>query len=115
MTQASLFDWRTPAEGCATPSALRDEGASKVLDKAGNDWKEGAMRLIRQRFRGCEVTGEDFRFICEAAGLFPHHPNAWGALTLSMKRSGLLRETGQWRSPRDPKSHARPTRVYTVL
>jgi hypothetical protein len=115
MTQASLFDWRTSSEGCVKASELRDQGAIKVLDRAGDEWRAGAMRLIRQRFRGCEVTGEDFRLICEAAGLFPHHPNAWGALTLSMKRAGLLKETGQWRNGRDPKSHARAIRVYTVL
>jgi hypothetical protein len=106
----NLFEW-----GGETATALRDKGVANVLEKAGRSWSEHAIRLIRQRFVGQEVTGEDFRFICEASGVIPHHPNGWGALTLTMKRAGLLKETGQWRSPRDPKSHARPTRVYKVL
>lgn len=104
----TLFNWREGAH-------LRDEGATKVLKKAGASWCEDAIRLIRRRFAGQEVTGEDFRFICQASGLTPHHPNGWGALTLRMKRAGVLSETGEWRSPRDPKSHARPTKVYCVL
>lgn len=101
-----------PAALVAT--ALRDAGAAQVLDRAGEDWKQDAIACIRLHWRGREGIAEDFRRTCQAHGIAPHHPNAWGALTLSMKRQELLEETGEWRSPSDHKSHARPTRVYRV-
>lgn len=96
-------------------TGLRDAGAQRVLDNAGDDWKDRAIECIVRHWRGREGIAEDFRRTCQAHGIGPHHPNAWGALTLSMKRQNLLEETGEWRSPTDLKSHARPTRVYRVL
>lgn len=93
---------------------LRDRGAAQVIEKAGDDWKEQAITCIRRHWRGREAIAEDFRRTCQDHGIAPHHPNAWGALTLAMKRKNLLEETGEWRSPSDLKSHARPTRVYRV-
>lgn len=103
----------------ATPepsgASLRDEGAQRVLDRAGDDWRDKAIALIIRTHAGSEGIAEDFRNTCESHGIFAHHPNAWGALTLHMKRKGMLCETGEWRSPKDNKSHARPTRVYRVM
>lgn len=109
----------SPFLDAAEPSALsaadlRDRGAARVIAHAGDDWKVQAIACIRHHWAGREGIAEDFRRTCEAAGIAPHHPNAWGALTLAMKRQELLEETGEWRSPSDHKSHARPTRVYRV-
>lgn len=111
-TLSSPFSAGEPA--ALTPITLRDRGAVQVLERAGEDWKEQAVICIRRHWVGQEGIAEDFRRTCEAHGIAPHHPNAWGALTLSMKRQNLLEETGEWRSPSDLKSHARPTRVYRV-
>lgn len=97
-----------------TATALRDRGASQVLAHAGGDWKQQAIDCIRRHWSGREGIAEDFRRTCMEEGIKPHHPNAWGALTLVMKRQDMLEETGEWRSPTDQKSHARPTRVYRV-
>lgn len=94
--------------------ALRDAGAEQALQNAGSQWQRDCIALIQRVWAGQEGTGEDFRRTCEAGGLYAHHPNAWGALTLTMKRKALLTETGAWRKPTDSKSHARPTRVYLV-
>jgi hypothetical protein len=120
--QPSLFDaprfipspFAVGEPAALTATALRDRGAVQVLERAGEDWKERAITCIRRHWAGREGIAEDFRRTCETQGIAPHHPNAWGALTLAMKRQQLLEETGEWRSPRDLKSHARPTRVYRV-
>jgi len=122
ISQPSLFDApRVPPSpllagepAAVTATALRDHCTAQVLDRAGDDWKELAIACIRQHWAGREGIAEDFRRTCQAHGIAPHHPNAWGALTLAMKRQDLLEETGEWRSPSDLKSHARPTRVYRV-
>lgn len=116
----TLFDYANSlvaaqaATMAASGTELRDLGASKVLDRAGDEWRDKCVTLIRSTLHGSEAIAEDFRMLCERASLYAHHPNAWGALTLHMKRQGLLRETGEWRKPTDAKSHARPTRVYIV-
>lgn len=120
--QHSLFDApeTTPSPYLAgepavlTAVELRDLGATQVINHAGDDWKERAIACIRDYWQGHTGIAEDFRRTCEAHGIAPHHPNAWGALTLAMKRQNLLEETGEWRTPTDHKSHARPTRVYRV-
>jgi hypothetical protein len=94
---------------------LRDKGAAKALNRAGDDWRDKCVALILNVWSGREAIAEDFRMLCEDHGLFAHHPNAWGALILHLKRQGMLRATGEWRSPKDNKSHARPTRVYEVI
>jgi hypothetical protein len=122
ITQPNLFDaprilpspFLAGEPAALTATALRDRGAIQVLERAGDDWKDQAIACIRQHWAGREGIAEDFRRTCQAHGIAPHHPNAWGALTLAMKRQELLEETGEWRSPSDLKSHARPTRVYRV-
>lgn len=99
----------------ATAQDLRDAALEQVIDNAGIDWQQQAIACIRACWLGREGITEDFRHTCEHQGLRPHHPNAWGALTRTMKRHNMLQETGEWRSPKDHKSHARPTQVYRVL
>ena len=93
---------------------LRDQLTDQVLSNAGDDWRDKAIDCIRRHWTGKEGIAEDFRLTCAEYGIYPHHSNAWGAITLTMKRRELLIETGEWRSPRSVKSHARPTKVYRV-
>ena len=58
------------------------------------------------------VTGEDVRLACEAAGIRPHHHNAWGGLVREAIKQGLLVATGTYRSMKAKGSHARKTQVY---
>lgn len=102
-------------EPVVTAKDLRDAALEQVIENAGLSWQQQAIACIRSCWLGREGITEDFRHTCERQGLHPHHPNAWGALTRTMKRQNLLQETGQWRSPKDHKSHARPTQVYRVL
>lgn len=94
--------------------SLRDAGANRALAASGEDWAGRAVALILAAHAGQTAIAEDFRNTCERSGLYAHHPNVWGALTLRMKRHGLLHPTGEWRSPKCARSHARPTRVYMV-
>lgn len=120
--QPSLFDapqlvlspFLVGGPSLQTGQSLRDQGTTQVLDNAGGEWADQAISCIRRHWSGREGIAEDFRRTCMDHGLRPHHPNAWGALTLQMKRQKLLEETGEWRAPKDRKSHARPTRVYRV-
>jgi len=93
---------------------LRDLATGIVLENSGEAFQRLAIGCILGQWSGREGTGEDFRLSCERDGIRPHHANAWGALILSLKRQGHLVETGEWRSMRDSKSHARMTRVYRV-
>ena len=93
---------------------LRDRGTDTALNRAGDEWRDDCIAIILREWGGRHAIAEDWRQSCEAKGFFAHHPNAWGALTLYMKRQGWLHETGEWRSPADSRSHARPTRVYRV-
>ena len=94
--------------------ARRDEGMERVLDNAGEDWRVGAERMVRA-MRGKEMTGEDIRIMCSGSGIIPHHSNAWGGLVSGLVTRGVLKPTGRYTSMRDPKSHARETKVYLVF
>lgn len=96
------------------PEDLRDEGLARVLHNAGPLFANRVRAIIQHYMRGQEVTGEDVRVRCLEAGVRPHHPNAWGA-TLRPLIGTLLVPTGERRSMRTSKSHARTTDVYRVV
>lgn len=93
---------------------LRDAGMQRVLDNAGEEWIWDAYRHIAQHHRGKFVTGEIVRQLCTAAGIVPHHPNAWGGLVYGMVASGLLTDTDEETKMQDSRSHARKTSIYQV-
>jgi hypothetical protein len=99
-----------------TPTAaqLRDEQTEIVLENAGEDWKDAAVKCIQKHWGGRQGIAEDFRLTCEENDIHPHHSNAWGALILMMKRQGLLISTGIWRAMTTKRSHARRSEVYQV-
>jgi hypothetical protein len=59
-------------------------------------------------------TGEDIRATLTEFGLEPNHPNAWGALINGLIIKKVLIPTLLYRPMKDPRSHARKTRVYML-
>lgn len=102
-------------EGRATAgAALRDAGAERGLSSHQATY-EAAVGLVKKYLAAVPFTGEDVRELCLRNNVGNAlHPNGWGAIILRMKRGGMLDETGVWRSPRDKRSHARPTREYRL-
>jgi hypothetical protein len=94
--------------------SLRDTAIATVMENAGQRWQAAATQLIQDTLRGQEVLAEEWRLLCEHHGLNPHHPNAWGGLTNSLVRSGVITDTGRLGKSRDPRSHARRQPVWRV-
>ena len=109
---ADALSWSWPE-----PSAKeqRDYSLSKVSANAGDSFRKDAIACILREWSGREATSEDFRLTCEAQGIVPHHHNAWGGLTMGLKRMGALVETGELRAMKSSRSHARRTMVYRVV
>ena len=93
----------------------RDAALAKVMSKAGESWRDDAIRLIRARLAGREVLAEEFRALCESVGIKPHHPNAWGGLTAALVKAGVITDTGKVQRSKDPRSHARRQPVWLVM
>ena len=92
----------------------RDEGHDK-LTLHGPEFTAAVAGIVRRcSHHGQKVTGEGVRLLCEHFGLHPHHHNAWGGATMKAVRDGLLVPTGEYEQMRDPRSHARETKVYRV-
>lgn len=89
---------------------LRDQALLAVAEKSGVFMDEALAFL--SRLNTGAYTGEDIRKQIEAAGIHPHHHNAWGAVIATAVRSHLLYPTGKYVSMKDPRSHARKTQVY---
>jgi hypothetical protein len=108
----SLFPF-TDFTGTRLPQsepAARDEALARVAENAGEDWRTSALAVLAEL--PDELTGEDIRLACLAAGVEPHHHNAWGSFICSLVREGVLVATGEYRPMRSPGSHARKTAVY---
>lgn len=93
---------------------LRDSAIAQVMENAGESWQLAATQLVRLRLAGQEVLAEDWRLLCEEHGITPHHPNAWGGLTNSLVRAGVIVDTGRIGKSKDPRSHARRQPVWRV-
>lgn len=92
---------------------LRDTGLKQV---SREDWMPAAVLAFR-RYSGelPEVfTGEDIRELVSTFAGQPHHPNAWGALTMTLVRQGHIVATGTVSKMRSPSSHARRTFEYRL-
>ncbi len=98
----------------ATGQDLKKEAIERVTANAGSQWIEQASKLIQERLAGQEVLAETFRAICEEEGVTPHHHNAWGGLTSSLIKRGILMETGRIDKSSDPRSHSRRQPVWKV-
>jgi hypothetical protein len=89
----------------------RDAGIKTVLVNAGDQWRDLVWNYVINLHHGTEVTGEDIRRACEARGIIPHHPNAWGGTINGLIRQGILIKTGRWVQMKDKRSHARATQL----
>jgi hypothetical protein len=94
---------------------LRDEGINSVISNAGETWIAQATELIRSRLAGQEVLAESFRVLCEEENILPHHHNAWGGLTNSLVKQGVLIDTGKMAKSSRPTSHARRQPIWKVI
>lgn len=104
MIQESIFDYIAKSE--------RDEALKRVADNSGDWITDARLAVTKDVPMGWTGTAEDLRLLLTEGGLrAPHHHNAWGAL-INGCVPRLLRRTGQWRSMRTRKSHARQTPVY---
>ena len=102
-----------PPDGLTEGRKLRDEGIDRVLENAGDEWKAKVLgELIK--LKGQTIKAEDLRRHCLAAGIFPHHPNAWGGFTQGLVKQGRLKKTGSYTQMTDPNSHGRETKIYLV-
>ena len=109
-----------PDEGTMDGSQLTFEDAianrNEVLDAVADNntgWLKLALEAMQKLPDGTERTGEGFRMLLLERGLVePRHVNAWGALTGTLSRRGVLVPTGEWQPMREKRSHGRLTRVY---
>jgi hypothetical protein len=94
----------------------KKDGMEKVA--ASNlPWMEAVRNRLRIVLKGREgelLTGEDIRATLTELGLEPNHPNAWGSLINTLIKKKVLIPTSQYRPMRDPRSHARSTRIYIL-
>jgi hypothetical protein len=111
-SSAPLLDFIASAQA-------RDEGMERVVDN-NNDWARLAFIQLEQishahgGWANTEhgVMGEDIRCMLTPRIGKPSSPHAWGALTNAAIRKGLIVATGQYRSMKDVRSHARKTAIY---
>jgi hypothetical protein len=89
--------------------ASRDEGLRRVQSK-NRQWLDDC--LAKMPLLTGHMTGEEIRIRMTFSVGQPTHHNAWGSLIMSAVRKGLIEATGEYRSMKTKKSHARKTPVY---
>lgn len=96
------------------------ETKEEALEQVANnsrEWMSVALTELRDGVKAAlpwEFTGEDIRHWIVGRIGAPHHNNAFGALTNSALRRGLIKATGRLQPMKDPSSHARQTMVYVA-
>ena len=89
---------------------LRDESL-KIVEEHSGYFMTLALCAFLSLPEG-EYTGEEIRLKIREKGIVPHHPNAWGALIMSLVRCGGLTHTGHYSKMKVKTSHARRTAIY---
>lgn len=74
--------------------ARRDDAMQRVDANANDDWKDGAIRLIRDLPRGHEFLTEDIREALDAGGFTVHDARALGPLVKAQQRAGYIDAIG---------------------
>ena len=116
--QLTIFDAlsNTPQEGSSSPGeALKAAGMTQALERAGMTFVERACAVVQKVHGGERILAEAWRATCEEHGVRPHHPNAWGALTSSMARRGIIRATGQYVKANSKRNHSHPYQLWEVV
>lgn len=109
MNLGPLFDFSASAS-----EAAKDHAIATVRANAGPEFMEQAKAVILERFSGTECLAEEFRRVCEEAGIRPHHHNACGSLTNQLVKAGILIDTGRIAKSTRVTSHARRNTVWRV-
>jgi hypothetical protein len=109
MTYGPLFDFSASAS-----EACRNHAIATVGSNAGPEFMEQAKAVILERLSGNECLAEEFRRVCEEAGIRPHHHNAWGSLTNQLVKAGILIDTGRLGKSTSLRSHARRQPIWRV-
>ena len=108
MNQENLFDAR----------AARDDGIALTSAKNSN-WLATALKMIPiMKSQGGinATTGEGIRMALTLRGLpQPSSPHAWGMLTRTAMKAGLIRDTGRLLQMVTKKSHARRTPLWEIV
>lgn len=89
----------------------RDQALAAVAEKSGVFMDDALAWLVNLLPNGF-YTGEMIRERIEAAGIKPHHHNAWGAVIACAVRNKHIYPTGRYVCTLAPKKHARKTQVY---
>lgn len=92
----------------------RDQALQQVTRE---HWMATALATFRRHKNELPdvFTGEDIRELVVGYAMPPHHPNAWGALTMALVRRGLIEATGTFTKMRSITSHARRTFEYRLV
>lgn len=88
----------------------RKEEGIALVSAHGGVWIDEAMRLLRGYVysrKGEPFTMDMFRRAVAMELPNPHHVNAWGALTNSAAKAGLIKKTGEYFKSTLPASHNR--------
>jgi len=88
---------------------LRDDGAKKALDNAGDDWHSKAVKIALAYLKDIGYNGALFDGFP-----VPPSPNAWGAVCLHLSKLKLIEKTGVYRSSKSVRSHARAQPVWRL-
>jgi hypothetical protein len=93
---------------------LKESGIELVLQNAGESFISRACRLVQEVHAGQTILPEVWRETCAAHGITPHHPNAWGGLTRTLYKRGVIQPTDTFRPLQSPRSHGRLSRLWLV-
>lgn len=93
----------------------RDAALDQVSENA-ESWMDAGIRELRAMIGEfpAEFQGETIRERITPVIGSPHTHHAWGALTLTAIRKGIIRPTGEYRITLSQKTHGHRTAVYTA-
>jgi hypothetical protein len=108
--QLDLFDNDETSQG----TGPRDAALKRVMRNADPLWAPNVTKLIKENFAGQEVLAEEWRLLSEERNLYAHSDKAWGGLTNSLVRSGVITKTGRRSQSRSRRSHSREQPIWKV-
>lgn len=99
-----------------TATLLKEVGQHRAAVKAGSDWIDDALYMLRRYLVTHDnehFTFDDFRAWALTQGLSePESLNAWGSLPRIAKKEGLCFPTSKVEPARRAASHGRIVRVW---
>ena len=92
----------------------RDAALNRVMRKADPFWITNVTKLIKENFAGQQVLAEEWRLLSEEHNLHAHTDKAWGGLTNSLARSGVITKTDRRGQSQSRRSHSREQPIWRV-